>query len=298
MLKKEDLHWWQKEIIYQVYPRSFQDGNGDGVGDIPGIITRLDYLSWLGVGAIWISPVYPSPMADFGYDISDYKAIHPMFGSMEDFEILLKKAHERNIRVIMDLVPNHSSDQHEWFRESKSSRDNPKRDWYIWKDPAPDGGPPNNWISEFGGSAWEFDEHTGQYYYHTFLKEQPELNWRNPEVQEAMFDVMRFWFDKGVDGYRIDVLWYLIKDKLFRDDPPNPDWHEGMSEHDKHIPAFSSDQPDVQEIVAMMRKVADEYEDRVLIGEIYLPVDQLVLYYGKGGNPGVASSFQFPPGAQ
>ncbi len=277
-------HWWQDGIIYQVYPRSFQDSDGDGVGDLNGIKERLDYLEWLGVDAVWISPIYPSPMADFGYDISDYRGIHPTFGTMEDFDRLLTAAHERGLKVILDLVPNHTSDQHPWFQESRSSLDNPKRDWYIWKDPAPDGGPPNNWRSVFGGSGWAYDEATDQYYYHAFLKEQPDLNWRNPEVREAMYDVMRFWLEKGVDGFRVDVMWHMIKDDQFRDNPPNPDYYPDQPEHSRLIPAYSEDQPEVQEVVAEMRSVVDEYGARVLIGEIYLPIDRLVAYYGHEGS--------------
>lgn len=288
---EEDLVWWQRGIIYQIYPRSFKDGNNDGIGDLQGIIQKLDYLKWLGIEAIWISPIYPSPMADFGYDISDYTGIHPMFGNMDDFDLLLEEVHKREMRLILDLVPNHTSDEHPWFRESKSSKDNPKRDWYLWQDPAEDGGPPNNWISEFGGPAWEFDENTGQYYLHTFLKEQPDLNWYNPEVQDAIWDVMRFWLNKGVDGFRVDVLWYIIKDNLFRDNPPNPDWHEGMPEHDKLIPSFSSDQPYVHDVVKEMRKVTDEFPEVVVIGEIYLPLGKLVAYYGQGS--GVHLPFNF-----
>src|SRR5256885_14109085 len=170
--------WWQRGTIYQIYPRSFTDSNGDGIGDLPGIVSRLDYLRWLGVDAVWISPIYPSPMKDFGYDVSDYEAIHPVFGTMADFDRLIAEAHARDLRVILDFVPNHSSDQHRWFVESRSSRAHAKRDWYIWRDPAPGGGPPNNWLSCFGGSGWQLDARTGQYYYHAFLKEQPDLNWR------------------------------------------------------------------------------------------------------------------------
>lgn len=293
MVENEELYWWQKEVIYQIYPRSFCDTTNNGVGDLKGITSKLDYLQWLGVGAVWISPVYPSPLADFGYDISDYCAIDPVYGTMDDFDELMKEAHARQIKVIMDLVPNHTSEEHAWFKESKSSRNNPKRDWYIWKDAGKDGEPPNNWISEFGGSAWEWDEHTGQYYYHTFLKEQPDLNWFNPEVRHAIWDVMRFWLYKGVDGFRIDVLWYLIKDKLFRNNPPNPDWHEGMPEHDKLLSAFSSDQPQVHDLIAEMRAVLDEFDDRLLIGEIYLPVEKLVSYYGTEPGKGVHLPFNF-----
>src|SRR4051794_17474500 len=192
-------HWWQKGVIYQIYPRSFMDSNGDGVGDLPGIVARLDYLEWLGVDAVWLSPIYPSPMADFGYDVADYTGIEPLFGTMDDFDRLLADIHRRGMKLILDLVPNHTSDRHPWFLESRSSRDNSKRDWYIWRDPAPGGGPPNNWLSTFGGSAWEFDEPTGQYYLHSFAVEQADLNWRNPEVEAAVFDAIHFWLDKGVD---------------------------------------------------------------------------------------------------
>ncbi len=282
MSKQQNLaefKWWQKEIIYQIYPRSFQDSNGDGIGDLKGIAGRLDYLQWLGINSIWISPIYPSPMADFGYDISDYTDIHPIFGTMEDFDNLLQEVHDRGMKLILDLVPNHTSDQHPWFLESSASRDNPKRDWYIWKDPV-NGKEPNNWLSVFGGSGWEWHEQTGQYYYHAFLKEQPDLNWRNPEVQKAMMDVLRFWLDKGVDGFRVDVMWHMIKDDQFRDNPENPDYKEHMATYDRLLPVYSTDQPEVHEIVRMMREVLDDYEDRMMIGEIYLPIRKLVTYYG------------------
>ena len=272
--------WWQRGTIYQIYPRSFMDANGDGVGDLPGITSRLDYLRGLGVDAIWISPIYPSPMKDFGYDVSDYTGVHPVFGTLDDFDRLLREAHARHLHVILDFVPNHTSDQHAWFRSSRRSRDDPKRDWYIWRDPAPGGGPPNNWLSCFGGSAWQFDEATGQYYYHAFLKEQPDLNWRNPQVVEAMLGVLRFWLDRGVDGFRVDVLWHLIKDASFADNPPNPAWREGMDPYQRLIPVHTTDRPEVHVIVQLMRALFDEYRDRVLIGEIYLPVERLVTYYG------------------
>lgn len=272
--------WWQKGIIYQIYPRSFQDTNGDGVGDLQGIISRLDYLQWLGIDAVWISPIYESPMADFGYDISDYRNIHPLFGTLRDFDDLLNEVHKRKMKLILDLVPNHTSDQHPWFLESRASRDNPKRDWYIWKDPRIDGGVPNNWLSVFGGPAWEWDEHTGQYYYHAFLKEQPDLNWRNPDLQQAMLDTMRFWLDKGVDGFRVDVMWHMIKDAEFRDNPPNPDYQPHQATYEQVIPVHSTDQPEVHDVVRMMRSVMNEYTDRVMIGEIYLPLHRLVMYYG------------------
>jgi alpha-glucosidase len=280
MVKNRNYHWWEKGTIYQIYPRSFADSNRDGVGDLQGIIGRLDYLQHLGINAIWISPIYPSPMADFGYDISNYTDIHPMFGSLDDFDQLVSATHKRGIKIILDLVPNHTSDQHPWFLESRSSRDNPKRNWYIWKDPAPDGGVPNNWLAAFGGSAWEWDAQTQQYYYHAFLKEQPDLNWRNPEVQLAMLAVIKFWLDKGVDGFRVDVMWHMIKDEQFRDNPVNPNYKDYMSTYDQLLPVYSTDQPEVHKIVRMMRSLLDEYDDRMMIGEIYLPIHKLVTYYG------------------
>src|SRR5690349_15566962 len=196
--------WWQSGVIYQIYPRSFQDSNDDGVGDLRGIIKRLPYLAELGIDAIWLSPIFVSPMADFGYDIADYTAIDPLFGSMDDFDAMVREAHANGIKLLLDFVPNHTSDRHPWFAESRASRNNRKRDWYIWRDGAPDGGPPNNWLSEFGGPAWTFDAASGQYYYHAFLAAQPDLNWRNVELRAAMYDVVRFWLRRGVDGFRVD----------------------------------------------------------------------------------------------
>jgi alpha-glucosidase len=282
MDKVTNTSWWAAGVLYQIYPRSFQDSDGDGVGDLKGIIRRLPYLRDLGVDAIWLSPIFPSPMADFGYDVADYVGIDPLFGAMDDFDALVLTAHARGLKVILDLVPNHSSDQHPWFVESRASRDNPKRDWYIWRDGAKDGGPPNNWLSEFGGSAWHYDELTGQYYYHAFLKQQPDLNWRNPEVRAAIYDVMRFWLRKGVDGFRVDVIWHLIKDDQFRDNPPNPDYRRGRPPHETLLHVYSADRPETLEVVAEMRRVIDEFDDRVLIGEIYLPIERLVAYYGAG----------------
>lgn len=279
-----DFHWWQTGIIYHVYPRSYQDSNNDGVGDLKGIIHRLDHLKWLGMKAIWLSPIYPSPMADFGYDISDYQSIDPLFGDLSDLEELITEVHARDMKILLDFVPNHTSDKHSWFMESRSSRDNPKRNWYLWYDPLPDdNNPPNNWLSVFGGSAWEYDEKTSQYYYHAFLKEQPDLNWRNPEVREAMYDVMRFWLNKGIDGFRVDVIWHLIKDKQLRDNPKNPFYEEHMSTYDQLLPLYSSDQPEVHEIVEQMRAIHDSYNDRIMIGEVYLPIHKLVTYYGTAG---------------
>ncbi len=273
--------WWKNGVIYQVYPWSLQDSNGDGIGDLAGIRSRLDYIVDLGVDAIWISPIYPSPMADNGYDVADYCNINPIFGTLGDFDALIADVHARGLKLILDFVPNHTSDEHPWFVESRSSRTNPKRDWYIWRDAKPDGSPPNNWVSNFGGPAWQWDEATGQYFYHAFLTEQPDLNWRNPEVREAMYDALRFWLDRGVDGFRVDVIWHLIKDADWRDNPPNPAWHPGRPEIDSLLQIHSTDQPEIHEVIAEMRQVLDAYPQRVLIGEIYLPIERLVTYYGR-----------------
>lgn len=278
--------WWQRGIVYQIYPRSFQDSDGDGVGDLRGILSRLDYLAWLGVDALWISPFYPSPMADFGYDVTDHTAVAPLFGTLEDFDALLAAAHARGLRVIVDFIPNHTSEQHPWFVESRSSRDSPKRDWYLWHDPAPDGGPPNNWRSAFGGSAWTPDPATGQLYYHTFLREQPDLNWRNPAVEAAMLDVVRFWMERGVDGVRVDAVQNVIKDDRLRDNPPNPDWvpGPGRDPFDALLRVYSGDRPEVHGVIARMRAVLEEYPgERVLVGEIYNRVERVMAYYGEGG---------------
>jgi alpha-glucosidase len=272
--------WWACGILYQIYLRSFQDSNGDGVGDLLGLISRLPYLQALGVDAIWLSPIFPSPMADFGYDISNYVDIEPVFGTLGDFDKLMAAAHAINLKIILDLVPNHTSDQHSWFVESRSSRHNPKRNWYLWREPRSDGTAPNNWMSEFGGSAWQYDAQTQQYYYHAFLVEQPDLNWRNPDVRNAIYDVMRFWLRKGVDGFRVDVIWHLIKDDHFRDNPPNADFRPGKPPHESLLPLYSADRPEVLDVVAEMRSVVDEFADRVLIGETYLPFERLVAYYG------------------
>ena len=272
--------WWKAGILYQIYPRSFQDSDGDGVGDLRGIIARLDDVKSLGVDAIWLSPIFPSPMADFGYDISNYIGIDPLFGRLADFDALVAAAHAAGLKVILDLVPNHTSDLHLWFVESRGSRDSSKRNWYLWHDPK-DGGPPNNWMSEFGGSAWAFDEATQQYYYHAFLDKQPDLNWRHPDVRTAIYESMRFWLRRGVDGFRVDVIWHLIKDALFRNNPPNPDFRVGSPPHESMLPVYTTDQPEVHAIVAQMRHVIDEFDARVLIGEIYLPIERLVTYYGK-----------------
>jgi len=275
------LAWWQREVIYQIYPRSFQDSDGDGNGDLKGICRRLDYLTSLGVGALWICPFFRSPMADCGYDISDYTAIDPTFGSLDDFDLLLKEAHERRLKIILDLVPNHTSDQHAWFKESRRSRDNPKRDWYVWRDPGQNGEPPSNWLSHFGGSAWTHDEATGQFYYHAFLASQPDLNWRNPQVRSAIYDVMRFWLRRGVDGFRVDAITNLVEDDLLRDDPPNPRFRAGMPPDLVNRRVFTTDRPETHLYIGEMRDVVDEFEDKVLIGEVHLPLARAMAYYGR-----------------
>lgn len=289
--EKSSFHWWQRGIVYQIYPRSFMDSNADGVGDLKGIIEKLDYLNdgtpnSLGVGAIWLSPFQRSPMADFGYDVADYCDVDPLFGTLEDFDRLVKEAHKRGMRIIIDYVPNHTSDQHPWFLESRSSRHNPKREWYIWRDPKA-GGPPNNWGSFFGGPAWTFDEKTGQYYLHQFVKGQPELNWRNPEVRAAMMDVLRFWMKRGVDGFRMDVVGLLIKDKDLRDNPINPDADPNLPENDifsRQFHVYTEDQDEVHDIIKEIRKTLNEFNDRVGIGELWGPMDRWVRYYGKNGD--------------
>jgi alpha-glucosidase len=220
--------WWQRGAIYQVYPRSFADGDGDGVGDLRGLIEHLDHIAALGMQAVWLSPIFPSPMADFGYDVSDYCDIDPLFGTLADLDELIERCHARDVRVILDWVPNHTSDRHPWFQASRSSRDDPTRDWYVWRDGAPDGGPPNDWTSQFEavGPAWTFHEATGQWYLHSFISEQPDLNWDNPEVEDAMHDVIRFWLDRGVDGLRLDAIHKIAKDPLLRSHGSAPHRHD------------------------------------------------------------------------
>lgn len=288
--------WWKRGIVYQIYPRSFQDSNGDGVGDLRGIAARLDYLRDLGVDALWLSPIFPSPMKDFGYDVADYVEIEPLFGTLADFDHLLAEAHARDLRVVLDLVPNHTSDQHVWFREARSSRTNPKRDWYIWRDARPDGSPPNNWLAYFGGPAWTWDETTGQYYLHSFLPEQPDLNYHNPDVKAAIFDSIRFWLRRGVDGFRIDVIDRMIKDSQLRDNPPNPDYVEGRDNPMwSQLRVYSENQPEVHALIAEFHRVFDEFADRVSIGEIAYSTDPGVItgFYGPTDQREIDLPFNF-----
>ncbi len=254
--------WWKRGIIYQVYPRSFYDKSGDGIGDIPGITEKLDYLQWLGADALWLSPVNTSPMYDYGYDISDYCDIDPLYGTMKDFDRLIKEAGRRGIRIIMDLVINHTSHLHQWFQESRSSVDSEKRDWYIWKK-GREGGPPNNWKSSFGGSAWEYDRHTDEYYLHSFLREQPDLNWRNRELREEVFKMVDFWLKKGVDGFRLDVVNWYVKDDKFRDNPSLFKFMKGNRNK------YDRNRAESHDIVKELRALLDLYEDRVAVGEVF-----------------------------
>lgn len=262
-----DPHWWQSAIVYQIYPWSFQDSNGDGVGDLPGIISRLDYLNGtsdsLGVDAIWLSPIYPSPMHDFGYDVMDYRDIDPRFGTLADFDRLISEAHRRGIRIIMDLVLNHTSDQHPWFVESRSSRKSPKRDWYYWADGKAGRRPPNNWAARFGGSAWTRDPRTGQYYLHSFLSQQPDLNWTNPAVRDAIFDVVRFWLDRGVDGFRLDAINWLGKDTDWPDNPRRLAWRS----YYRQVHRYDRDQPQTHEALRALRAALKDRTDILLVGE-------------------------------
>jgi alpha-glucosidase len=275
-----DNAWWRRGIFYEIAPISFQDSNDDGQGDLPGLMRRLDYLEWLGINVVWLTPIYPSPMLDLGYDIADYCAIDPIYGTLADFDALVAALHARDIRVILDLVPNHTSDRHPWFVESRSSRDNPKHDWYIWADPAANGGPPNNWLSRFGGSSWTWDSAREQYYHHSFLTEQPDLNWHNDQVRAAMADVMRFWLRRGVDGFRVDASAVVIKDPLLRDNPPNPNYDEAMPPPQRLTPVFSDDRPEAMKCLEDMRKVIDEFDDRVLAGEVQGKTDRIGHFYG------------------
>lgn len=269
-----DQDWWRGAVIYQIYPRSFQDSNGDGIGDLSGIIHRLDHIAGLGVDAIWISPFFRSPMLDFGYDVSDYRDVDPMFGSLGDFDALIARAHDLGIKVLIDLVISHSSDQHAWFQESRQSRDNSRADWYVWADAKPDGTPPNNWLSIFGGSAWEWDGERMQYYLHNFLKEQPDLNLHNPDVQDALLDVVRFWLERGVDGFRLDTINFYLHDKELRDNPALPPEARNATIAPEVNPynwqdhRFDKNQPENLEFLKRFRAVLDEFPGTTAVGEV------------------------------
>lgn len=282
--QQKDGAWWKHAVIYEIYPRSFQDSNGDGIGDINGITQRLDYLQSLGVDALWLSPIYPSPQVDFGYDISDYENIDPQYGTLADFDRLVTEAKKRDIRILMDMVMNHTSDKHKWFIESESSKTNAKRDWYVWRDGktggTPPNNPPNNWISEFGHSAWQYDAKTKQYYYHRFYIQQPDLNWRNPAVEKAMFGSVRFWLDRGVAGFRFDAIPTLFEDPQLRDAKELPGTNAYGDTNQEH--SMYDNLPAVHDVMRRLRAMSDKYPgDRVLIGETYLPnVQELDKWYG------------------
>jgi alpha-glucosidase len=286
----ENFLWWRDGVIYQIYPRSFADSNGDGIGDLPGITGKLDYLAELGIDAIWLSPINPSPDFDFGYDVSDYKAIDPKYGTMDDFNDLVQKAHQHNIRVIMDLVLNHTSDQHPWFIESRSSRDNPHRDWYLWREnPSGKHLPPNNWQSIFGGKGWEFDEKTEQGYFHMFVKQQPDLNWRNPDVRKEMMSIFRFWAERGVDGFRLDVFNEYFKDAEFRDNPKK--WGIRPFDQQKHL--YDADQPEMMGVVSEIRQILDEYPERYAVGETFIADAKKAAEYSGEGKLHATFDFSF-----
>ena len=277
--------WWRAGVLYQIYPRSFADATGDGHGDLVGLIEHLDHLAWLGVDGIWLSPITTSPQADWGYDVADYVDVDPDFGTLEDLDRLVAESRSRGIRVLMDLVPNHTSDRHRWFVDARSSRDAAHRDWYVWAD-GRDGGPPNNWRSPFGGSAWEWDEATGQYYLHNFLDRQPDLNWWNPAVRDAFDEIVRFWFDRGIAGFRIDVAHALVKDELLRDDtvaiesdPPSVRAHGLRAD-------FSMNRPEGHDVLRRWRAIADTYDpNRVLLGETYVwDLEAMARFYGGGAD--------------
>jgi alpha-glucosidase len=293
------MSWWKEAVIYQIYPRSFYDSNGDGIGDLEGIIQKLDYLNdgtknSLGVDAIWLSPIYPSPMYDFGYDISDYNSIDSVFGDIPTFKKLLSEAHKRKIKIILDLVVNHTSHLHPWFLDSRSSKNSPKRDWYIWHDPL-EGQEPNNFLAAFGGKAWTFDERTGQYYYHSFLSEQPDLNWRNPEVKEAIFSMIKYWLDMDVDGFRLDVVNLFFKDKELRNNPSRI--FKGIRPYDRQVHLYDRDQPEMHDLLKDLRKLLDSYGDKMSVGEVMMdPPGKVSIpasYYGNNDELHMAFNFAF-----
>jgi alpha-glucosidase len=296
----QDFLWWRDGIIYQIYPRSFADTDDDGLGDLPGIISKLDYLADLGVDALWLSPVYPSPDKDFGYDVADYVDIDPRFGSLDDFDMLLSEAQKRDLHIILDLVLNHASDQHAWFQESRSSRDNPKTDWFIWGPPGdsssnfePEGSNrlrfPNNWQSVFGGRAWTYVPERDQHYFHMFLPEQPDVNWRNPATRQALLDVVRFWLDRGVDGFRLDVFNMYFKDDLFRENPRRP----GLRAFDRQYHLYDCDRPELVPLLEELRDILDAYPERYAVGETFLSSQDKIVRYSGDNKLHAAFNFDF-----
>jgi alpha-glucosidase len=292
----QDRVWWRDGVLYQIYPRSFADSNGDGVGDLRGIIERLDHLAWLGVEGVWLTPTMPSPNQDWGYDVSDYRQVHPEFGTMDDLDELVAEAGTRDIRILLDLVPNHTSDQHEWFQDALTSRTARYRDFYVWADPKDDGSPPNNWLSVFGGeSAWELHEPTGQYYLHNFLKHQPDLNWWNDDVRNEFDDILKFWFERGIAGFRIDVAHSMVKDRELRDNLPASEDDPERIRRIGQQPIYNMNRPEGHEVIQRWRRVCDEYDPkRVLVGETFvLDVAKMVSYYGERDDE-LNLAFNFP----
>jgi alpha-glucosidase len=289
------LPWWRTGLLYQIYVRSFTDSDGDGVGDLRGVIDRLDHLSWLGIDGIWLSPITPSPNADYGYDVADYCAVEPAYGTLADLDELVASANARGIEVLVDLVPNHSSDRHPWFVDSRSGRDSVHRDFYVWVDPKPDGSPPNNWVGCFGGPAWTLDQTTGQYYLHNFLPEQPDLNWWCQDVHEAFDDILRFWWDRGIAGFRIDVCNMIIKDAELRDNPPATEDDPFIMQMFGQRPEYTSNRPEVHGVLKHWRQLADAYDPgRVLLGETNVEaLETLAAFYGHGDDE-LSLSFNFP----
>ena len=287
--------WWRKAVFYQIYIRSFADSDGDGIGDLRGIEQKLDYLQWLGIDALWLTPCFPSPNNDWGYDVSDYKGIHPDLGTMDDAERLIVEADARAIRILFDLVPNHTSDEHQWFKESRSSRASDHRDWYVWRDPKPDGSPPNNWLSVFGGPAWELDEASNQYYLHNFLKSQPDLNWWNDDVRVAFEEILGFWFGKGVAGFRIDVAHAIIKDRSLRDNLPATEDDPPNVRQVGQQTTYSMNQPEVHDVLKSWRRIADRSAGGpILVGETWvLELERMARFYGSGTDE-LHLAFNFP----
>ncbi|MDQ6853485.1 MAG: alpha-amylase family glycosyl hydrolase [Actinomycetota bacterium] len=289
----EQDRWWKEGVLYQVYPRSYADSNADGVGDLPGIVDRLDHLAWLGIDGIWLNPVTVSPDADWGYDVADFTGVQPVLGTLDDVDALIAAAAHRKIKVMLDLVPNHTSIRHAWFEESRSSRDNPKRDWYVWADPKPDGSPPNNWTSGFADSTWTLDDTTGQYYLHNFLPAQPDLNWWNEEVRDEFDRILRFWFDRGVAGFRIDVVHMIVKDKLLRDNPPATKDDHWMVQVTGQRQIYNGNRPEVHDVIRRWRSIADSYDTpRILVGETHVfDTDTMLAFYGQGDELHLAFNF-------
>jgi alpha-glucosidase len=287
--------WWRNGVLYQIYPRSFADTNGDGIGDLRGITAHLDHLEWLGIEGIWLNPVTASPDADWGYDVSDYTAVQPVLGTIDDLDELVAQAGRRGIRVLLDLVPNHTSVDHPWFVEARSARDAPHRDWYVWADPKPDGSPPNNWVSSFAGPAWAFDDATGQCYLHMFLPEQADLNWWNDGVRDEFDRILRFWFDRGVAGFRIDVAHMIVKDRQLRDNPPATDADALIDRARGQRPVYNSMRPEVHDVHKHWRALADTYDPpRVLVGETFVSeIEQLASFYGNGDELNLAFNIPF-----